>query len=109
MLVRWLINAGALLALPYLYSGVKVNGVATALVAAAVLGVVNAVIRPLLLLLTVPLNVLTLGLFTFVINALMLWLVAAMVRGFEVAGFTGAFVGSLLLTLISAVISAVVR
>jgi len=109
MLVRWLINAGALLALPYLYSGVKVDGVATALVAAAVLGVVNAVIRPLLLLLTVPLNVLTLGLFTFVINALMLWLVAAMVRGFEVTGFTGAFVGSLLLTLISAVISAVVR
>lgn len=109
MLVRWLINAGALLVLPYLYSGVKVDGVATALVAAAVLGVVNAVIRPLLLLLTVPLNVLTLGLFTFVINALMLWLVAAMVRGFEVTGFTGAFVGSLLLTLISAVISAVVR
>lgn len=109
MLVRWLINAGALLALPYIYGGVKVDGIVTALVAAAVLGVVNAVIRPILLVLTVPLNLLTLGLFTFVINALMLWLAASLVSGFEVSGFAGAFVGSLLLTLISAVISALVR
>lgn len=109
LLVRWLVNAAALLALPYIYDGVRVEGITAALVAAAVLGIVNAVIRPILLVLTVPLNILTLGLFTFVINALMLWLAAALVSGFEVTGFAGAFIGSLLLTVISAVISAVVR
>ncbi|MFO7245869.1 MAG: phage holin family protein [Thermaerobacter sp.] len=109
MLVRWLINTAALMALPYLYDGVRVDGVLAALVAAAVLGVVNAVIRPVLLVLTIPLNLLTLGLFTFVINALMLWLVAAVVDGFEVAGFTGAFIGSLLLTVVSALLSWVIR
>src|SRR5690606_1670273 len=108
-LVRWLINTAALMALPYLYDGVRVDGVLAALVAAAVLGVVNAVIRPVLLVLTIPLNLLTLGLFTFVINALMLWLVAAVVDGFEVVGFTGAFIGSLLLTVVSALLSWVIR
>lgn len=109
MIVRWLINAAALLALPYIYRGVQVEGVGAALVAAAVLGIVNAVIRPVLLVLTIPLNIVSLGLFTFVINALMLWLAAAIVDGFHVDGFWAAFVGSLLLTLISAVLSALVR
>lgn len=107
--MRWLINAAALLALPYLYDGVRVEGIGAALVAAAVLGIGNAVVRPILLMLTLPLNIATLGLFTFVINALMLWGVAAVVNGFNVDGFMGAFIGSLLLTIVSAVLSAILR
>lgn len=109
LLMRWLINAAALLALPYLYNGVQVDGIGAALVAAAVLGIANAIIRPILLLLTIPLNIATLGLFTLVINALMLWGVSTVVNGFHVSGFIGAFIGSLLLTIVSAVLSAILR
>lgn len=109
MLVRWLVNAVVLLLLPYVLKGVRVDGPVAAVVAAAVLGIVNAVIRPVLLLLTLPLNILTLGLFTFVINALMLLLVATVVPGFEVRGFWVALVASVLVSVASTVLSAVVR
>jgi putative membrane protein len=101
LLARWIINAAALLLVAYLYPGVHVEGFAAALVAALVLGLVNAVIRPILVILTLPVTILTLGLFIFVINALLFWLVANIVGGFQVTGFVGALVGSLLYSVIT--------
>jgi putative membrane protein len=105
LLARWLLNAGALLLVAYLYPGVQVNDFLAALVAALVLGLVNAVIRPLLVLLTLPVTLLTLGLFLFVINAFLFWLVAELVKGFTVSGFGGALIGSILYSLITLVTS----
>jgi len=105
LLRRWLLNALGLLILPYIVSGIQVRGVWAALLAALVLGLVNALIRPFLLLVFLPLNLLTLGLFTLVINALLLWLVAALVPGFHVAGFLAALAGALVLTLVSGLTS----
>lgn len=109
LIIRWLINAAALFVTTYVLAGVNVTGFGSALVAAAVLGIVNAFIRPILILLTLPLNMLTLGLLTFVINGLMLWMVSSVVVGFEVDGFLNAVVGSLILSLVSGLISWVVR
>ena len=101
LLLVWLINAGALFALPFLMQSIKVDNFAAALVAALVLGLVNALIRPLLLLLTLPVTVLTLGLFILVINGLMFWLAANLVGGFRVDGFWPAVGGALLYSIIS--------
>jgi putative membrane protein len=105
LLARWILNAAALLLVAYLYPGVTVAGFWAAMLAALVLGLVNALIRPLLILLTLPVTVLTLGLFLFVINALMFWLVAEIVSGFQVKGFVAALLGSLLYSLITLVTS----
>jgi putative membrane protein len=101
LLLVWLINALALLALPYLVPSVQVDSFYTALIAALVLGFVNTLIRPLLVLLTLPVTVLTLGLFVFVINGLLFWFVASFVKGFSVAGFWSAFIGAIVYALIS--------
>ena len=101
LLARWIINAAALLLVAYVYPGVQVEGLGRALIAALVLGLVNAVIRPILVILTLPVTVVTLGLFLFVINALMFWLVAEIVRGFTVTGFGAALIGSILYSLIT--------
>ncbi len=101
LILTWLINALALLALPYVVPSVQVSGFGTALVAALLLGLVNTLIRPLLLLLTVPATVLTLGLFIFVINGLLFWMVASFVEGFHVAGFWSAVLGAIVYALIS--------
>src|SRR2546427_6453024 len=101
LLLVWLINALALLALPYLVPSVQVDGFTTALVAALLLGLVNTLIRPLLVLLTLPVTVLTLGLFVFVINGLIFWFVASFVEGFKVAGLWSAFFGAIVYALIS--------
>ncbi|MEW6047535.1 MAG: phage holin family protein [Bacillota bacterium] len=106
---RWLINGVALLLVAKLVGGIQVGGVFAALVAAAILGLVNAFIRPLLIVLTLPINIVTLGLFTFVVNALMLWLTAGLVPGFNVHGFWAALWGSILLSLVSAGIGWLVR
>jgi putative membrane protein len=90
-----------------LVSGVDVEDAFSAVVAALVLGIANAVVRPLLLVLTFPLTMLTLGLFLLVVNALVLWLVSAVVPGFRVNGFGSAFVGALVLSLLNLAISAV--
>lgn len=103
LIVRWFINALALLLVAYLYSGVKVDGIFAALIAALVLGLVNAVIRPLLVVLTLPVTILTLGLFIFVINAFMFWFVTEIVKGFTVTGFMAALIGSLMFSVISLV------
>ncbi len=105
LLARWIINAGALLLVAYLYPGVQVRDFVAALIAALVLGLVNALIRPILVILTLPVTLLTLGLFLFVINALLFWLVAELVSGFMVTGFWAALVGSILYSLITLVTS----
>lgn len=106
LLLVWLINAIALLALPYLMSSITVDSVATALIAALILGLVNTFIRPVLILLTLPVTLLSLGLFIFVINALLFWLVGSFVQGFHVAGFWSAFFGAILYSIISWALSA---
>lgn len=103
-LLRWLLLAAALLLVAYLYPGVRVQGFAAALVAAAVLGLFNSVLRPLLVLLTLPVTLLTLGLFLFVINAAMFWLAARVLDGFAVDGFVSALVGSLIYSALGLVI-----
>ena len=105
LILRWFINALALMAVAYLYSGVKVAGMTEALIAALVLGLVNALIRPILVILTLPVTVLTLGLFIFVINAFLFWFVAEIVKGFTVTGFMAALIGSLMFSVITIVTS----
>lgn len=106
LLVTWLINAAALFALPYLMQSIRVENFTTALIAALVLGLVNVLIKPILVLLTLPVTVLTLGLFILVINGLLFWAVANFIGGFQVAGFWSAVGGALLYSLISWALSA---
>src|SRR3989338_3277983 len=101
LLFRWIINAVALLVVANVVPGFGVDTFYSALIAALVLGLVNALIRPLLFILTLPVTILTLGLFTFVLNALMILLVSTIVKGFEVNGFVPAFLGALFLWVIS--------
>lgn len=101
LVARWLVNALALMLVGYLYPGVHVDSFVAALLAALVLGLVNAFIRPLLVILTFPVTLITLGLFLFVINALLFWFVGEVVRGFTVGGFWAALVGSILYSLIT--------
>ncbi len=106
IIVRWLLLAAALLLVANVYSGVSVAGFKAALLAALVLGLFNTLVRPLLVLLTLPVTLLTLGLFLFVINALMFWAAASVLEGFNVQGFVPALVGSLLYSLCAVVIDA---
>jgi putative membrane protein len=101
LLLTWIINAAALFAVPYLTNAVHVDSFATALVAALILGLVNTLIRPVLIVLTLPVTILTLGLFILIINGLMFWLVADFIRGFSVASFGSAILGALLYSIIS--------
>jgi putative membrane protein len=96
LIVNWLLSATALLAVAYLYSGVAVTSFTAALLAAAVLGALNMVVRPILILLTLPVTLVTLGLFLFVINALLFWTAASLLSGLDVRGFGAALVGSLI-------------
>lgn len=105
LLLTWVINAAALFALPFLMTSIRIDSVVTALVAALILGLINTLIRPILVLLTLPVTFLTLGLFIFVINALLFWLTANLVDGFQVAGFWSAFGGAILYSIISWVLS----
>ena len=105
-LARWFLLAAALLLVAHLYPGVEVKSFSSALWAALVLGLFNTLVRPLLVLLTLPVTLLTLGLFLFVINALMFWAAASVLDDFNVAGFSAALIGSLLYSLCSMVIDA---
>ena len=105
LLCKWLLNAAALLAIAHLYHGVQVSSFGSAMVAALVVGLFNALLRPVLVVLTFPVTVLSLGLFLFVINALMFWGAASVLEGFEVDGFGAALLGSLLYTAIGMVIN----
>ena len=104
VIIRWLCLAAALLLVAQLYPAVSVSGFGAALVAALVLGLLNALVRPVLVLLTLPVTLLTLGLFLFVINALMFWAAAWLLDDFQVTGFGAALVGSLIYSLCGLVI-----
>ena len=101
IIIRWLTLTGAIILTSYLLDGIHVSGFFWALLAAAMLGFLNAFFRPIALLLTLPINVLTLGFFTFIINALMLKMASGLITGFEVYGFWSAIFGSLLISVIS--------
>lgn len=96
LIVRWLLLAAALLFVAYLYPGVTVASFGAAMIAAFVLGLLNTLVRPVLVLLTLPVTVVTLGLFLFVINALMFWVAASVLDGFQVRSFGAALLGSLI-------------
>jgi len=104
LIVRWMLLAAALLLVANVYPGVTVASFGAALIAALVLGLLNTLVRPILVLLTFPITLLTLGLFLFVINALMFWGAAQILDGFKVAGFAAALIGSLLYSLCAMVI-----
>ena len=101
LLLVWIINAVALFASAYVLPFVHVADFRTALVAALILGLVNTLIRPLLVLLTLPVTILTLGLFIFVVNGLLFWFVGSWVQGFHVDGFWAGVVGAIVYSLIS--------
>lgn len=108
LLITWCINAAALFALPYFMQSIHVDNFWTALVAALVLGLVNTLIRPILVLLTLPVTLISLGLFILVINGLMFWMVAHLVDGFHVGGFWSAVGGALLYSVISWALSTLI-
>jgi putative membrane protein len=99
--IRWLTTTLAILLTPYLVDGIRVDGFMSAFFAAAVLGILNAFLRPLVLILTLPLTILTLGLFTFVINAAILKMASGLIPGFYLQGFWSAVFGSLVISLVS--------
>lgn len=101
LLAKWLVNSFALFAASYLVAGIVIHDFWSGIAAAALLGIVNAVIRPVVVILTLPINIVTLGLFTLLINAFMLKIVAWIIRGFSVHGFWAAFWGALVISLVS--------
>jgi len=107
-LIRWALNIAGILITSFVVKGFNVT-ILGAIIGSVILGLVNATIRPLIILLTLPINVLTLGLFTLVINGFMLWLVSLAVRGFAIQGFGTAIIAALLLMIISSVISFLVK
>ncbi len=109
LILRWLINAAALLAATQIVAGFHVDTFYAALIAALVLGLLNALVRPVLILLTLPLTVVTLGLFTFVINALMVWFMSSFVKGVEVNGFWPALMVALILWAVGTLTGAVLH
>jgi putative membrane protein len=109
LIARWVLLAAALLLVAYLYPGVAVQSFGAAMVAALVLGLLNTVVRPLLVLLTLPVTLITLGLFLFVINALMFWAAASLLAGLTVTGFGAALIGSLIYSLCGVVIDAAIE
>ena len=108
LVIRWVVSAVALYLTSLVVRGIEVQGIGSLFFAAATIGILNAVVRPLILLLTLPLNILTLGLFTLVVNAAMLKLASEVVRGFEVHGFWSALGGWLLLSFFTFLINLVI-
>ena len=109
LLLRWLVLTAAIMIAAYVIEGIQVGGFLSAFFTAAILGILNAFFRPILIVLTLPINVLTLGLFTFVINALMLMMASGVISGFAVSGFWAAVFGSLLISLVSWVLNSLIN
>jgi putative membrane protein len=109
LFIRWLILTLSILAAAYLFEGIEVSSFFSAFFAAAVLGILNAFFRPVLILLTLPINLLTLGLFTFVVNALLLMLTSGIISGFHVQGFWSAVFGSLVISVASWLLTSMVN
>jgi putative membrane protein len=106
LILRWVLMAVALLAVSYLYSGVQVASFTSAMIAAVVIGLLNVVLRPVLVLLTLPVTLLTLGLFLFVVNALVFWAASGLMTGFHVNGFGAALLGSLIYSALGLLVDA---
>jgi putative membrane protein len=106
LLIGWAVNALCLMAIPYLLPGIQITGFMAALIAALVIGLLNIIIKPILFLLTLPISILTLGLFTFVLNGLMFWLASKFLDGFEVLNFGWAVAGAFAYSIISWAVSA---
>jgi putative membrane protein len=109
ILIRWLVLTAAIMFASYLLDGIEVKGFFSALLAAAVLGILNAFFRPILIVLTLPINILSLGLFTFIINAMLLKMASGVISGFEVYGFWSAVFGSLLISVVSWILSSFIN
>jgi putative membrane protein len=109
MLIRWIVSASAIILSAYVISGVEVESFLTALWLSIVLGLINAVIRPVLIILTLPINILSLGLFTLIINASLVLLAAKLVKGFSVSGFWAALFFSLTASLISYILNKFIK
>lgn len=109
LFLRWLILTVAIMVAAYVFDGIHVNGFGSALFAALILGILNAFFRPILFILTLPITVLTLGLFTFVINALLLMMTSGIIGGLVVDGFGSALFGSLVISLVSCLLSSFVN
>jgi putative membrane protein len=109
LIAKWLLAACALLLVAYLYPGVQIQSFTAALIAAAVMGLLNTLVRPVLIVLTLPVTLVTLGLFLFVINALMFWSAASLLSGFGVHGFGAALLGSLIYSALMLVVDAALR
>jgi putative membrane protein len=105
LFVIWILNALALLTVAYVLPGISVDGFGNALVAALILGLINTLLRPLLILLTLPVTVVTLGLFILVINGLLFWFAGSVLEGFEVGGFWTGVAGALLYSIFSSVLA----
>ncbi|UCE33145.1 MAG: phage holin family protein [Deltaproteobacteria bacterium] len=101
ILIRWLVLTAAIIVASYVLDGIQVKGFFSAFFAAAILGVLNAFFRPILIILTLPINILTLGLFTFIINALLLKMASGVISGFDVRGFWAAVFGSIIISVVS--------
>lgn len=109
LVLRWVMNALAILLVAAIFPGLHVDNIGAALVAAILLGVLNAIVRPVIVLFTLPINILTLGLFTLVINGFMLAIVSSVVKGFQVTGFWSAVFGALLFSVFSMILNALVK
>ena len=108
LLIGWLLSALALLAVAYLVPGIHVSSFMSALIAAAVIGLANILIKPILLILTLPVTIITLGLFIFVINGVLFWLAGYFLQGFDVQTFTAGIIGAIVYSIISWILSAIV-
>jgi putative membrane protein len=109
LIIRWLILTSAIIAASYLIDGIRISGFFSAFFTAAVLGILNVLFRPVLLILTLPINILTLGLFTFVINALLLKMASGIIPGFDVYGFWSAIFGSLVISGVNWILSSFIK
>ncbi len=109
IIATWILNALALLAVAYLLPGIRVDGFFSALIAAMLLGLINVLLRPLLILLTLPVTFVTLGLFVLVINGLLFWFAGSVLKGFDVSGFWAGLTGSLLYSALSFILSFMLR
>jgi putative membrane protein len=105
--LRWLITAVSLLITAQIVPGIEIKNFTVALIAAVVLGLINAIIRPLLILFTLPLTILTLGLFIFVVNAVSFYLASYFISGFEIKSFLAAFIGSIVVSIVSGVLNSI--
>jgi len=104
LIAKWFLSAASLLLVAYVYTGVQVSSFTAALIAAFVIGLFSVVLRPILVVLTLPVTVITLGLFLFVINALLFWAAAGVLDGFQVRGFLAALLGSLIYSVLGLVV-----